>query len=125
MEALKGITILVVDDEELIQELFVDEFTMHGANVLCAGNGQFAFEILKKNKIDVIISDVRMPICDGKTFFQNIKTHIPSPPKLFICSGYNDITKKDLDDLNVVAVFPKPFDHENMLKIILSSLNKN
>ena len=58
-------TIMVVDDELDIVELAFDLFTDHGYRVLTANDGQQAIEILKRESIDLVISDIIMPNVDG------------------------------------------------------------
>ncbi|MEY3500200.1 MAG: hypothetical protein RL308_1869, partial [Bacteroidota bacterium] len=74
-------TLLIVEDnidlQNFIQELFKDKY-----NVFVAENGEQAIEIANKNAIDLIISDINMPIMDGFDLCENIKTtlitsHIP------------------------------------------------
>ena len=56
--------ILIVDDHpdivEFLKELLVDDYIL-----LTASNGQIALDILKKEIINIIVSDVMMPIMDG------------------------------------------------------------
>ncbi|WP_396184631.1 two-component regulator propeller domain-containing protein [Flavobacterium sp.] len=74
-------TLLIVEDnldlQSFIKELFKDKY-----NVFVAENGEQAIEIAHKNSIDLIISDINMPIMDGFDLCENIKTtlitsHIP------------------------------------------------
>ena len=80
-------------------------------NTLEAGNGEEALEKLKDNEVDIIITDVMMPVMDGiklcKNVKQNIRTcHIP----VIILSAKTDI-KDQLEGLQVGAddYIPKPF----------------
>ncbi|MCJ7688373.1 MAG: response regulator transcription factor [Clostridiaceae bacterium] len=58
-------TILIVDDEERIRNLVSIYLRKEQYNILQAENGSEAINIFKKNKIDLIILDVMMPIMDG------------------------------------------------------------
>jgi len=67
-------TILLVDDRD--ENLYMLETLLKnsGYNVLKASNGLKALEILKKNKIDLIISDIFMPVMDGFQLCYKVKT---------------------------------------------------
>ena len=54
---LTGLSILVVDDEEALREIFVEEFTARGAKVQSAENGRKAFSLLESQKFDILFSD--------------------------------------------------------------------
>ncbi len=65
--------ILVVDDEPDIRSelgLFLEK---QGYKVITAGNGKEAFDMYKKQKPDVVISDYRMPVMNGFDLLLNIK----------------------------------------------------
>jgi DNA-binding response OmpR family regulator len=57
--------LLVVDDEESLRTILRDELTYQNYTVRDAENGQAALEILKKEKQDIVLLDVRMPEMDG------------------------------------------------------------
>jgi len=58
-------TILIVDDEERIRNLVSIYLRKEKYNILQAENGSEAINIFNKNKVDLIILDVMMPIMDG------------------------------------------------------------
>ena len=103
-------TILIVEDNQEIRHYLcsglADLF-----NTLEAGNGEEALEKLKDNEVDVIVTDVMMPVMDGiklcKNVKQNIRTcHIP----VIILSAKTDI-KDQMEGLQMGAddYIPKPF----------------
>jgi len=65
--------ILIVDDSEMIRNFH--SYTLKSANydVLTAENGADAFEKLLQQKIDMVITDINMPVMDGYTFIKNIR----------------------------------------------------
>lgn len=58
-------TILVVDDEKHIRELYKSEFEDEGYAVLLAGSGEEALEAVEHNSPDLIVLDIQMPGMDG------------------------------------------------------------
>jgi two-component system response regulator (stage 0 sporulation protein F) len=57
--------ILVVEDEEGLRLLYEEELKSEGYEVLTAGNGREAIEQLEKEKPDLIILDIVMPVMNG------------------------------------------------------------
>ena len=117
-------TILCVDDEADILELFRDEFEDGGFNVIEASNGVDAFTMYKENEVDCIVSDIRMPGGDGVTFVKNVKEHGAEIP-IFLVTGFSDYTAEDLSGLGVNAVIFKPFDLEEVVEMITKTVNKS
>ena len=115
-------TILCVDDEADIIELFQEELEDQGYDVIKAFNGVEAFHLYEEHKIDCIVSDIRMPEGDGIGLVKNVKatgTDIP----IFLVTGYSDYSADELSKLGVNAIIFKPFDLEEVVDIINKSLS--
>ncbi len=120
MNKLHGKTILVVDDEELLREVLNEFFTSEGAVVLEAGNGVDGFTKLQENKVDIMISDLRMPDGDGLTLLQKIKTQLNYKPYVFLYSGHADtITEESALELGAVGYFVKPFSVRDLIDVLV------
>jgi CheY-like chemotaxis protein len=65
--------ILVVDNDELYVMLVREVFTMKGHSVLSASNGAEGLKILESNPVDLIVSDVEMPVMDGLEFHSKVR----------------------------------------------------
>lgn len=103
-------TILIVEDNNEIRR-YLNNGLADLFNTMEAGNGEEALEKLKDNEVDVIVTDVMMPVMDGiklcKNVKQNIRTcHIP----VIILSAKTDI-KDQMEGLQMGAddYIPKPF----------------
>ena len=103
-------TILIVEDNNEIRR-YLSNGLADLFNTLEAGNGEEALEKLKDNEVDVIVTDVMMPVMDGiklcKNVKQNIRTcHIP----VIILSAKSE-TKDQMEGLQMGAddYIPKPF----------------
>lgn len=70
----KNLKILIVDDSEDSQNLFVAYLKKYGARVEIAENGAVALEMLKTKSFDVVLMDIRMPIMDGITAMKEFRT---------------------------------------------------
>jgi twitching motility two-component system response regulator PilH len=84
-------TILIVDDEEFILDSYREMLQSDGYTVLTATNGQEGFEKALQNKPNIILLDITMPIMDGKTMFQKVKTNPTTSqiPIIFLTNSGN------------------------------------
>lgn len=120
MSLLNGITVLVVEDDEILREILVDIFKSEGAIVVEAANGKIAFECIKSQNFDVLFSDVRMPVEDGVSLIKNIRSYLNIDTKIFFCSGFHDLTDQEIKTLGVLEVFQKPFDQNKIVSRVAS-----
>jgi HD-like signal output (HDOD) protein len=81
------ITILIVDDETSILKAVRRTLIPEGFTVLTAESGKEGLEILEKEKIDLIISDYKMPEMNGFEFLKQVKKLYPKIYRI-ILSGY-------------------------------------
>jgi len=86
-------TILVAENDETNFLFYNEVLKKSNANVLWVKNGAEAVEICKKNKIDLIIMDVQMPIMDGHEATKQIKQEFDIP--IIILTAYATKSVKD------------------------------
>lgn len=111
--------ILIVDDEDLLREILSEDLTSAGATVIEAANGEIAFDLLKKHSFDAVVTDIRMPGGNGTDLIKNINTYFQNEkPKIFVCSGYNDFSLKEVESVKVSFTFNKPFDRDTFIRTI-------
>lgn len=106
-------SILLVDDEENILASLRRLLRRDGYRILCASSGQAGLEILKQEKVDVIVSDQRMPQMTGTVFLHHARDLSPDSIRI-ILSGYTDLASVT-DAINEGAVYKfltKPWDDE-------------
>ena len=65
--------ILVVDDEERVRALLREYLSREGFQVLTAGDGREALDVARRNRPDLIILDVMMPVMDGYEFLRRYR----------------------------------------------------
>src|SRR5215467_4388635 len=97
---LKDATVLIVDDEPMLLEIFGEWLQEENCRVLTAGDGAAALQILGSHHVDVIVSDVRMPVMDGILLLKNINTYAGLskgnyPPKMIFISGFTDLEPRE------------------------------
>jgi CheY-like chemotaxis protein len=108
--SITKIKILVVDDEPDIIEVILDVFEMYGFEMDSATSGNKAFELTKKKKYDVIISDIRMPDGDGVGLLKKLRDSSFEDPKVLFISGFTDYSLEQLYSFGIDGFFAKPFD---------------
>jgi len=84
-----------VDDEPQIREIIKQYFSTIGLIVLEAGDGQAAFDLFNKEPIDLVISDIRMPILNGLDLLRLIKLKSPDTP-VILMTGYQPTRSQEL-----------------------------
>ena len=103
--------ILVVDDEEIISNLFKVGLEMFGYEVVVASNANEGLKCFKENPADLIITDMFMPKKNGHTFILEILDEFPET-KFFVISGdvlFAPEMKLNIEkNLGSIKVFTKP-----------------
>jgi CheY-like chemotaxis protein len=126
---LRDAAVLVVDDEPFLLEIFAEWIEEQGCGSLyTAENGAEALRIEAANHIDLIVSDVRMPVMDGVALLKALRakgsdgTGRPNMPKLIFITGFSDLAPREAYDLGVDAILQKPVEREEFLATILRVL---
>jgi CheY-like chemotaxis protein len=119
--------VLVVDDEEPIRNLAQKVLTRFGYRVLLAADGVEAVSLYapRRNEIDVVITDMAMPIMDGPATILALKA-INSDVKIVSSSGLasnSGMTKAK--DAGIQHFIPKPYTAETMLNTLHEALHRN
>jgi DNA-binding NtrC family response regulator len=119
-DSKKPNSVLVVDDDELLLDLLVMFFEDQNYTVYRASSGNKALEVLKKQKVDVILSDIRMPDGSGPSLLIETRKLYPDPKELvfIFMSGYSDFPNVGQNDLHVAAVLAKPFELDDLVVVI-------
>ena len=102
-------TVLVADDDDRIRCLLMDTLSALGYHALGAKNGEEALSFVETEKLDLVITDVRMPKMNGIFLLKNIKRRNPLLPVLII-TGYNfTYTKDQAMESGADGFLAKPF----------------
>lgn len=119
---LKQASILLVDDEPFLGEVMAGWLARVAGQVFRAEDGAEALKILAANKIDLILSDVRMPVMDGIALLKKVKATGVRPPAVILITGFSDVPLRDALDMGVEAVLEKPISREELLEIARRAL---
>lgn len=77
-------TILIVEDETVLRESLAELLGDEGYEVLQAGDGKAAYDLVLQRPVDLVLSDVRMPQMDGMTLLQNLQKAAPQTPVIML-----------------------------------------
>jgi len=110
--------ILVVDDEESMLLMLKTFFTEKGYDCLTASNGAKALEILEKEKIDIVITDMRMPEMDGLDLLRNIKETHKNISAVIMTGFSEEYTTTEALNLGADGYITKPFRNKELLLIL-------
>lgn len=118
-------TILLVEDEGMVRAVAERALTRKGYQVLVASNGEEALEILGRDgtEIDLLISDVVMPMMDGPTLVRQARERRPNLRIIFM-SGYAEEQLRKSIDVPGAAFLPKPFSVQELGEAVRVALSK-
>ena len=115
-ELSQNLSILYAEDEEMLRENLQETLSKLFANVYVAKNGQEAFEIFKKQQIDVVLTDINMPIMNGMELIQSIHTYTDVYPMIVVASAHNESRLlTTLINIGVDQFLNKPVDKQYLI----------
>ena len=107
-------TVLVVDDDENLQEMFKLFLKKAGFSRIIVGNGKDALAALKKQKFDLCFLDLVLPDTTGDEIYKEAKTIDPTLP-IVIITGYPDsVMLANILKMGPVTVLEKPLQLEHL-----------
>ncbi|NKE48032.1 response regulator [Roseomonas frigidaquae] len=102
-------SVLVVDDENALRDIFVAWFRRAGYEVSAAQNGAEALSICGDRRIDLVVSDMRMPVMDGITLARRLQDGRSPVPKILLVTGFADLSVMEAYALgSVQSILSKP-----------------
>jgi YesN/AraC family two-component response regulator len=116
--------LLLVDDDEAVLETLeiLLEKRLLNLNILKAGNGRAAVNILNSTPVDLIITDLQMPVMNGFELAEFRQRHYPHVPLIVMSGGLFPEMKNQLNDLDVHRFIEKPFDMPRVVKVISNEM---
>lgn len=118
-------TILIVEDAEEMRDYIADELS-DTYNILTAANGSDALAILGSEKVDLVVSDIMMPIMDGCELCNRIKTDsdLSHVPVILLTAAIGVETRIETLEIGADGYIEKPFPIE-LLRSNISNLFRN
>jgi len=123
-------TLLIIDDEPSIRESLSLFFGDEGYRVLTAENGEKGLALFFKERVDIVITDLRMPVVDGLEVMTRIHDHDPDIPMVVVSGagerqdiiralqmGAKDYITKPITDLNMIRhVIQKALETKHLVE---------
>ncbi len=118
-------SILIIDDDEFILFGLSKALNMHGkgSEVLTAQHGKQAVEILGSRSVDLIVTDIKMPIMNGYEVVDYANRHFPCVPVYVMTGDYLPDVKPKFRSASVSQFVSKPFSFRQVAEDILSKLS--
>lgn len=118
-------SILVVDDEAHMRRILSLQLGRRGYHVEEARNGAEALERLEEHQFHAVISDVSMPVMDGRRLCARIRESDPVSPVLFLMTSHSTQDWRSwLDEVGNVEVMEKPLSVRRLLRRLAERLGE-
>ena len=111
-------TILVVDDDARVRSVLVEHVAYAGFRVLEAGNGLEALEVLAREPVSLVFTDLRMPTMDGIELLRRARPRYPSTIFIVVSAYPDDLVALYRSDAFPITVIPKPFRAEQVRRAL-------
>jgi len=111
-------TILVVDDEPYMTEMLQSFFEMNNYVCFTASDGIEALEVLKTEKIDIVITDMKMPEMDGLDLLKEVKKNYQGTSAVIMTGFSEEYTTSEALNSGADGYITKPFRNKELLLIL-------
>lgn len=117
-------TLLVVDDDEPNLESIEGVFAKEGYEILLASGGRDALELVRKTRVDVILTDLMMPEMDGLDLLRSIKTVSPES-EVILMTAYGTVARAvEAMKEGAYDFVTKPFKKIQIIKGVRRAMEK-
>jgi two-component system NtrC family response regulator len=115
-------TILVVDDEKNYLLVMANLLSEEGYETLTAENGQDALEIIQENELNLVLTDMKMPVMDGIELLSRVHRLEPELP-VIVMTAYGTVEKAvQAMKIGAFDYITKPFQNEELMLTIRKAL---
>ncbi|MGH6979569.1 MAG: response regulator [Stellaceae bacterium] len=120
-------TILLIDDDPLVAFTVERMLEGGGFSVIRASDGEKGLRILKEQKVDLIITDIIMPVKEGIETIREIREHDATLPVIAVSGGGHGSGGNYLrmaQALGATEILTKPFDQDDLLGAVRRCLKQ-
>jgi len=117
-------TILIVDDEKSMREFLKILLAKEGYEVLAAADGEQALAVLSENRVDLVISDIRMPGISGLDLLAEIKDGNEDIPVIMITAFASPNDAVQAMKNGAYDYISKPFNVDEIKSVIYTATNR-
>lgn len=111
--------ILVVDDDKVMLSALSEKLKGKGYDVFTTDNGVESFQIISDKKIDLVISDIKMPCLSGFTIITMLKNfYFINIPVILISDSKHEEAMLNAHGIEAHSFFSKPINFKRLFKRI-------
>lgn len=113
--------VLLCDDEVQITRAAEIKLRKQGYDVVCASDGQEAWDLIAKQRPDLLITDFQMPVCDGGKLCERIRAAAETadlPIFMLTGKGYELTLDEVAERWGVLALVTKPFSPRELVQMV-------
>jgi DNA-binding NtrC family response regulator len=114
-DVMENFNVLLVDDEKEFLETLVKRLKRRNLNILEAGSGEKAIDIMKTSNVDVVVLDVRMPGIDGIETLREIKKINPLAEVIMLTGHASVEVAIEGMELGAFDYLMKPMEIDDLL----------
>lgn len=113
-------TILTVDDSPSVRQMIKIVLGPTGHSVIEAGDGAEGLSKAKTNRVDLVITDLNMPVMNGLELIRNLRglQTMVGVPIVFLTTESNDAVKQEAKAAGATGWITKPFKPEQLLAVV-------
>ncbi len=119
------LTVLVVDDDEMIRDVAGQMLNALGYEVVCVASGLEGLKYYKahKDEVDIVILDFKMPVMDGRECFRELKVFDPEVKVILSSVNVPDDFVAELRGTKSADLLPKPYTVSELSQAIARVLS--
>jgi two-component system chemotaxis response regulator CheY len=126
MDAIRA---LIIDDSSVMRKIVERSLRQAGvalSQVMEAGNGAEALNLLRSNSVDLILSDINMPVMDGLEFVRQLKAEglAANAPVVMITTEGSESQVVQAVSSGARGYIRKPFTADQVKEHVIAILNK-
>jgi PAS domain S-box-containing protein len=115
---VSALTVLVIDDEDVVREVLADLLEEQGHRVTQVESGKAGIDALGSSSFDVVFTDLSMPEMDGWAVAREIRERHPNV-RVVMVTGYGTSVAQHTEQLHLVdGVLGKPFEYDDISGIL-------
>jgi CheY-like chemotaxis protein/anti-sigma regulatory factor (Ser/Thr protein kinase) len=118
VEEVRSARILVIDDEESVRKILSQMLKAKGYEVVVASDGEEGIEKFKKEKFDLVFTDLGMPRISGWEVGKTLKGIEPKVPVAMITGWGVELNKEKMNESGIDLIVPKPFNFDQVIQLV-------
>lgn len=113
-------TILVIDDSKSMRQMVSFTLKQAGFTTLEGENGEEGLQQLNRQRVDLVVTDLNMPVMDGLTFIRQVRncTDYKFTPILMLTTVSQESARLEGKAAGATGWIVKPFNPEQLLQVV-------